>query len=131
MIHLASTLLLSALIGAGHPLVTGGPGENHNYASAELLLNNSQQESAMAVFAASLTQYYVGVARPGPNWTAAASKDLDDITKANRVYLADLVAAKKLVGAGRVLDGEDWAWLLFFKGDSLAQAKTLPRPLPR
>jgi uncharacterized protein YciI len=126
MILLANTLWLCVMIWAGTPVGTIDPGENRTHASAQ---PNTQQD-AMSVMAASLTKYYVGVARRGPNWTAAAINELDDVTKANRVYLADLVAAQKLVGAGRVLEGEDWAWLLFFKGDSLAQVKTLTEAAP-
>src|SRR5262245_203402 len=108
MILLISALWLSMMMWAGHPVDTGELDKSRADASVKL---NAPQD-AMAVFAASLTKYYVGVARRGPNWTAAATDDLDEVTKANRVYLADLVAAKKLVGAGRVLEGEGWAWLL-------------------
>ena len=127
MIHLTSALLLSFMLWAGQPAVTEESGENGRPASAEL---SAPQDGGMAAFAASLSKYYVGVGRRGPNWSDATKNDMDDVTKANRVYLADLVSAKKLVGAGRVLDGEDWGWLLFFKGDSLAQVKTLTTAAP-
>ncbi len=127
MMHLTSVLLWSVMLWSGHAFAPGELGENRAQAAAEL---NSQQGDAMSIFAASLTKYYVGIARRGPNWVATESNALDEIAKANRVYLADLVASKKLVGAGRVLEGEDWGWLLFFKGDSLAQVQTLTAAAP-
>ena len=124
--HQLAGVLLSVLAITGG-LVTGeSSGLYQPLASAGHLWESPQDQSAVNLFAASLTKYYVGFARRGSNWTA----EMDEVTKKNRAYLAEQVTAQKLVGAGQVMDGEDLRWILFFKGESMDEAKAIVEAAP-
>ena len=117
MIQLASVLLNLVVI-AGH--LFAGKLAHDDPGTAPEIRNGPQDQSTLSSFAASLTKYYVGFVRSGPNWTA----EVDDITTQNRSYIKNLVDANKLVGAGQVTAGNNLRWILFFKGDSLGEAKS-------
>lgn len=119
MIQLTA-VLLSMLVLSGN-YFTGEPAPDRSKDVAASFSSQPQDQSAANVFAASLTKYYVGFIQTGPKWTA----EVDDVTKQNRAYLRDLVAANKLVGVGQVIDGKDLRWIFFFKGDSLGEAKAI------
>jgi uncharacterized protein YciI len=86
----------------------------------------SEPQDPSAVFAASLTKYYVGFIQTGPKWTA----EVDDVTKQNRQYLREQVEANKLVGVGQVMDSQDLRWIFFFKESSLDAAKEIIATAP-
>jgi uncharacterized protein YciI len=118
-------VLLSVLVMIGG-LITGGPVPNHPNDSSTPGVSQQQDQAAANLFAASLTKYYVGFAHSGPKWTA----EMDDVAKQNRAYLGELVTAQKLVGAGQVTDSKDLRWILFFKSDSLNEAKAIIAAAP-
>jgi len=118
---LLSLLVIASILFAGEGLSKDE--ENVYYA---LAMNTPQEQSAVSVYAMSLTNYYVGFAYRGPNWTA----EVDDISQKTRQYFAEQVTAGKLVGAGRVMDGKDLHWILFFKSDALDAAKMIVASAP-
>lgn len=118
-------VLLSVLLMTGS-LITGGLIPYHPNDSSVPVVSRQQDQSAANLFAASLTKYYVGFAHSGPQWTA----EMDDVSKQNQAYLGGMVNAKKLVGAGQVTDSKDLRWILFFKGDSLNEAKAIIAAAP-
>jgi len=120
MIQLAG-MLLSAFLMLGNPPAGENTENVHGLAAAGSARTPQQDQSAVNIFAASLTRYYVGVVNNGPQWT----EQVDEVTKQNRAYLADLVTAGKLVGAGQVTDSKEVRWVLFFKGESVDEAKTI------
>ena len=117
---LSSLLVITGTFCAGAVLSSCGNG------SAERPESQSQNQAAVNVFAASLTQYYIGVINSGPQWT----EEVDDITKQNRAYLSDLVNAGKLVGVGQVTDSKDVRWVFFFKGESMEEAQGIVAQAP-
>jgi uncharacterized protein YciI len=118
-------VLLSVLVMTGNFLTSGFAPDQGND-SPEPFAGTPQDQSAVNMFAASLTKYYVGIVNSGPEWTEA----VDELAKQNRAYIGELVKAGKLVGAGQVMDSKDVRWVLFFKGDSLNEAKTIIAEAP-
>ena len=124
MMHL-SVVLLSVLIMTGNWL-TGGSVPVHPNGSLDPLLSQPQDQKSVYAFFGTLTKYQVGIAYSGPKWTA----EMDDVAKQNRAYISDLVNAKKLVGAGQVIDSKDLRWILFFQSDSLSEAQAILAAAP-
>jgi hypothetical protein len=77
-----------------------------------------QDGEELKSLAASLTKYYLGVMRPGPNWSASAPEEMQKIRKENEDDLADLVVAGKLVGIVTLKEPKDFYGIVFFKVDT-------------
>jgi uncharacterized protein YciI len=106
-------VLVSVLVITGNLFMSG-------LGAAEPPLNKPQDKSVFSFFE-TLTQYQVGLAYGGPNWTA----EMDEISRKNRVYITELVQAGKLVGAGRIADNKELCWILFFQTNALEEAQEI------
>jgi hypothetical protein len=69
----------------------------------------------MKSLAASLTKYYLGVMRPGPNWDASAPEKIRKLREGNQSDLTDLVVEGKLVGIVTLVEPKDFYGVVFFK----------------
>jgi len=92
--------------------------------------SGAKQEEELKSLAASLTKYYLGVLRPGPNWSASAPEKLQKIQEGNKNDLAELVAEGKLVGIVRLVEPKDFYGVVFFKVDSEEEVMAIAENAP-
>jgi hypothetical protein len=74
-----------------------------------------QEGDEIQSLAASLTKYYLGVMRTGPNWSDSAPAEIQKIQEENEQDLADLVKAGKLVGMVKLIEPKEFWGVVFFK----------------
>jgi len=72
-----------------------------------------------------MSNYWFGVLRRGPSWTAERTAHTDSIQAGHMANIGRMAASGELLSAGPFMNNGDWRGIFIFRADSIAKVRAM------